>query len=262
MFEWIFDIPLVVTGPAIILLLCLFAVGGLIVVRRRLLPRLRIGGEDAELNGSIVHAVMVLYGLAVALIMVSVWEAYSDTSKIVSEEAASLAALYRDVSSYPEPIRFELQKELRDYTDQVIHGAWPLQRRGQVPTAGVEHMTRFQDVLDKFEPATEGQKILHAETLRAYNLLTQARRRRLDAVETGLPAVMWTVIIVGAFISLSIFFFFKVGDVRLHGILASLLAIFMGLAIFLIMSLDRPFRGDLGIKPKAYELVYDHLMKE
>ena len=262
MFEWIFDIPLFIMGPAIILMLCLFAVGGLIVVRRRLLPRLHIGAEDGELNGSIVHAVMVLYGLAVALIMVSVWETYSDTSKIVSEEAASLAALYRDVSSYPQPIRADLQKELRDYTDQVIHGAWPLQRRGQVPTAGVEHMSRFQAVLDKFEPGTEGQKILHAETLRAYNLLTQARRMRLDAVETGLPAVMWTVIILGAFISLSTFFFFKVEDVRLHGILASLLAIFMGLAIFLILALDRPFRGDLGIKPKAYELIYDHLMNE
>jgi hypothetical protein len=262
MFEWIFDIPLVITGPAIILSLCLFAVGGLTVVRRRVLPRLRTGGEEAELKGSVVHAVMVLYGLAVALIMVSVWETYSDVSKTVSEEATSLAALYRDVSSYPEPIRFDLQKELRDYTDQVIRGAWPVQRRGHVPTAGVEHMNRFQAVLDRFEPATEGQKILHAETLRAFNLTIQARRLRLDAVGTGLPAVMWIVIIVGAFISLSTFFFFKVEDARLHAILASLLAIFMGLAIFLILSLDRPFRGDLGITPEPYQLIYDHLMKE
>lgn len=262
MFEWIFDIPLVITGPAILLALCLFAVGGLTVVRRRVLPRLRTGGEEAELKGSVVHAVMVLYGLAVALIMVSVWETYSDVSKTVSEEATSLAALYRDVSSYPEPIRFDLQKELRDYTDQVIRGAWPLQRRGQVPTAGVEHMNRFQAVLDRFEPVTEGQKILHAETLRAFNLMIQARRLRLDAVGTGLPAVMWIVIIAGAFISLSTFFFFKVEDVRLHAILASLLAIFMGLAIFLILALDRPFRGDLGITPEPYQLIYDHLMKE
>jgi hypothetical protein len=261
LFEWIFDIPLVITGPAIILLLGLFAVGGLIVVRRRLLPRLRIGAEDGELNGSIVHAVMVLYGLAVALIMVSVWETYSDVSRTVSGEASSLAALYRDVSSYPESIRIELQNELRDYTDQVIHGAWPQQRRGQIPTAGVELMNRFQAVLDKFEPATEGQKILHAETLRAFNLVIQARRLRLDAVETGLPAVMWTVIVFGAFISLGTFFFFKVEDVRLHGILVSLLAVFMALAIFLILALDRPFRGDLGIKPRAYELIYEQLMK-
>jgi len=115
---------------------------------------------------------------------------YSDTSKVVSGEATALNALYRDVTSYPEPIRTELQGQLRDYTRYVIDDAWPLQRRGKVPGGGIERMTRFQSVLDKFEPVTEGQKFLHGETLRAYNLLIQSRRLRLDAVGTGLPNVM------------------------------------------------------------------------
>jgi hypothetical protein len=183
-------------------LLWLFAVIGLVVVRRRVLPRLRSQVADSEFAGAMLQSVMVFYGLAVALIAVSVWQTYSDVSKIVSGEASSLNALYRDVRSYPEPIRPDLQKEVRDYTDQVIHQAWPVQRRGQIPTAGVEHMSRFQAVLNKFEPATEGQKLLHGETLRAYNLMIQARRLRLDAVGTGLPAVMWAVVVAGAFIGL------------------------------------------------------------
>ena len=258
--EWVFDVPLWIAGPAIILSLCLFAVGGLTVVRRRLLPRLRVHAEDSELSGSIVHAVMVLYGLAVALIMVTVWETYSDVSKIVSGEASALSGLYRNVSSYPDPIRSELQKELRDYVDQVIHEAWPLQRQGQIPSRGVVHMDRFQAVLDTFEPVTERQKLLHGETLRAYDQMIQIRRLRLDAVKTGLPTVLWTVIVAGAFIALTTFFFFKVEDARLHGILVTLLAIFMGLVIFMIVALDRPFRGDLGLTPEPYQVIYDQLM--
>ena len=77
-------------------------------------------------------------------------------------------------------------------------------------------MTRFQVALTKFEPATEGQKLLHGETLRAYNDLIHSRRQRLGAVGTGLPSVMWAVIIIGAFISLSASFFFKVEDMRLE----------------------------------------------
>jgi hypothetical protein len=259
-FESLFDLSLLITGPAIVGLLCLFAVAGMLAVRRRVLPRLRIHLEDSEFTGAMMQCVMVFYGLAVALIAVSVSQTYSDVSKIISVEASSLNALYRDVTSYPEPIRLELQKELRDYTDQVIHAAWPLQRRGKTPTAGFAHMSRFQAVLDKFEPATEGQKILHAETLRAYNLLIQARRQRLDAASTGLPVVMWGVIVAGAFISLSAAFFFKVEDARLHAILVTLLAAFMGLVIFMILALDRPFRGDLGIGPEPYQLIYDQLM--
>lgn len=256
-----FDIPLWIAGLVIIGALCLFAVVGLLLVRRRVLPRLRIDGGDSEFTGSMMQSVMVFYGLTVALIAVTVFQTYSDTEKVVEGEATALNALYRDVTSYPEPLRAELQKGLRDYTDQVIHQAWPMQQKGQIPTKGLEHMTSFQALLTKFEPTTEGQKILHGETLRSYNLLIQTRRMRLDAVGTGLPKVMWAVIVVGAFISLTSSFFFKVEDTRLHLIEVLLLALFIGLVIFMILSLDRPFRGDLGIGADPYQLVYDQLMK-
>ena len=261
MFESLFDVPLWISGLVIIGTLCVFAAVGVLLVRRFLLPRLRLQSEDSEFTGAMMQSVMVFYGLAVALIAVTVFETYSETMQIVENEATAINAIYRDVTSYPEPIRTELQGDLRDYTDQVIHEAWPLQAQGKVPSRGIQHMTRFQEALTKFEPTTEGQKILHAETLRSYNHLIQARRMRLDAVGTGLPKVMWAVVVGGAFIGLSAAFFFKVEDARLHMIEVLLLAVFIGLIIFMILSLDRPFRGDLGIKADSYQLVYDQLMK-
>jgi hypothetical protein len=261
MLDFLFDLPLVIVGPAIIAALWLFALVGLLMVRRHVLPRLRIHHEDSELTATVVQSIMVFYGLAVALIAVSVFETHSDVSKIVSGEATALAALYRDVSSYPETVRPQLQNDLRDYVHYVIHEAWPLQRRGKVPGGGVERMSRFQVVLLSFEPATEGQKLLHGETLRAYNQMIQARRLRLDAGNTGLPGVMWTVVVAGAFLGLSSTFFFKVEHTHLQAIQVLLLATFIGLVIFMIFALDRPFRGDLGLPPDPYQLIYDQLMK-
>ena len=140
----LFDLPLLITGPAIVGSLCLYSVIGLLVVRRRVLPRLRIQVVDSEFSSAMLQSVMVFYGLAVALIAVSVWQTYSDVSKIISQEATAVAALYRDVSSYPQPIRPQLQKQLSDYVDYVIHQAWPMQQLGQVPTGGVELMTVFR----------------------------------------------------------------------------------------------------------------------
>lgn len=261
MFEFLFDLPLLITGPAIVGSLCLFAEVGLVVVRRLVLPRLRIREADSEFTGAMMQSVLVFYGLAVALMAVSVSQTYADVSKMISGEATALAALYRDVSSYPEPVRPRLQSELGDYVRYIIEEAWPLQRRGKVPGGGVAHMDRFQAILVGFEPSTEGQRLLHGETLRAYNQMIQARRLRLDAVNTGLPAVMWAVIVAGAMIALSASFFFKVEDARLHGIQALLLAVFIGLVIFMIFALDRPFRGDLGLGPDPYQLIYDQLMR-
>jgi ABC-type branched-subunit amino acid transport system permease subunit len=112
-----------------------------------------------------------------------------------------------------------------------------------------------------FEPTTEGQKLLHGETLHAYSQMIEARRLRLDAVNTGLPGIMWCVIIVGALVSLSSTFFFEIEDTRLQKIQVVLLTLFVGLIIFIIFALDRPFRGDLGLQPDAYRLIYDQLMK-
>jgi hypothetical protein len=262
MFDFLLDLPLVIIGLVIIGLLCLFGVFGLRIVRRYVLPRLHIESEDGHFIATIVHSVMVFYGLALALILVNVSETYTDTQKIVSAEATAGAILYRDVSSYPEPIRTQMQNELRDYTHYIIYETWPLQHHGQVPNGGVDLLNSFQATLISFEPATEGQKILHEEALHAYNQSIQARRLRLDAVTTALPGVMWMVIILGAFISLTSTFFFKVNSARLHAILVVLLAIFVGLIIFMILALDYPFRGGLGIPADPYQLIYDQLMKK
>ena len=261
MIDFLFTLPLAVAGLTILVALWLFAAIGLATIRRWVLPRLHIRVEDSQFKGTMVQSVMVFYGLAVALIAVSVWQTYSDVSKIVSEEATEMASLYRDVTGYPEPVRSRLQNELRNYADYVIHQAWPAQQRGETPKGGVVMMNRFQATLIPFEPVTEGQKLLHSETLRAYNQLIHARRLRLDAVETRLPAVLWLVVFVGAFISLSTSFLFKVEDLRLHGIMVILLATFIALIIFMIFALDRPFHGELGLSPEPYQLVYDQLMK-
>jgi hypothetical protein len=122
-------------------------------------------------------------------------------------------------------------------------------------------MNAFQKTMVAFEPTTESQKVVHGEAYRAYNVMIVDRRLRLDSVGTHLPGMLWSVVVVGALIGLSTTFFFKVDDVRLHCIQVSLLATFMGLVIFMILALDRPFRGDLGLTPEPYQLIYDQLMK-
>ena len=68
--DFIYDLPLAVNGTMLIVGLCLFAVSGLLLVRRFVLPRLRIHIDDSQFSGSLVQCVMVFYGLAVALIAV------------------------------------------------------------------------------------------------------------------------------------------------------------------------------------------------
>lgn len=258
--DFLYRLPLPLSAFIVIACLCLYSILGMLATRRWILNRLEMDDGESDFNGAMLQAVMVFYGLAVALIAVSVWETHAEVSSTVSHEASRIAGLYRDVSSYPEPKRAELQAELKGYTDYLIEEAWPMQQKGVYPTRGVDWLNRFQVSLTSFEPTKESEKALHAEALAAFNRLIDARRHRLDSMLVRLPPILWFIIHFGAIISLASAFFFRVRDVKLHGIQLTLLSIFIGLVVTLILAFDRPFLGDLGIDSGSYQLIRTQIM--
>ena len=100
MFDSLFNLPLVIVGAAILVLLCAFALGGLAIFGRYILPRLKLGPEESVFTSAMMQAVMVFYGLAVALIAVSVWQTYTDTAATISREATAVGVLYRQLAGY------------------------------------------------------------------------------------------------------------------------------------------------------------------
>lgn len=258
---WAYDIPSLVLALLMILTVMTVSLIGLVLVRRLLLPRLQFSDGINDAVSGTVQAIGVFYGITVGLIAVGVWNTNSSSADLVSREAASLGALYRDCSGYPEPARSKLQSGLRDYTHQIIEQAWPAQRQGRIIDSGTQMLNDFQVTLMSFEPATPGQTVLHGETLRAYNIMIGYRRQRIDAVGAGLSQVMWIVIWIGAAISIGVAYFFKIEDPKIHAILIALMAGFLAMVIFMIVVNDRPFSGKNGIPPDSYKLILDKLIE-
>jgi len=261
MIDFLMGLPLWVLGVVLNLWLMGFTLMALGVLRRWVFPRVRMTAEPAlYFTVGVMQAGFMLFGLIAALTAVSVWQRYETVSGVVSDEATAIASLYRDVSGYPPPHLEALEETLRGYTQQIIREAFPAHRAGKIPTTGVAFMNQLQSQLFAFEPKTEGQKILHAETLAQFNRVLQARRQRLDAVSTGLPIVVWWALLPGAMGCLVLSLFVPVEDTRHHVVLSALLSGFVAMVLFIIIALDRPFRGAMAITPQSYELVYEQLM--
>lgn len=235
---------------------------GLVLARRFLIPRLHYheGANDA-VSGT-VQAIGVFYGITVGLIAVGVWNTNSNASDLVSKEATSISALFRDVSGYPSPLREQLRANVREYTVFVINDAWPAQRqgKGQAIDKGTHILDEFQSMLFSFQPANESQVAIHGEALRGYNTLLEYRRLRIDAVSSGLSTVMWAVIWVGAAISIGIAYFFNIPDFKLHAILVFLMAAFLAMVLFMIVINDRPFFGVAGVSSDPYKLILERVI--
>lgn len=238
------------------------SIAGLVLTRRYLLPRLKLGEHVNEVVGGTIQSIGVFYGITLGLIAVGVWDTYSHAASLVSQEAANIGSLYRDVSGYPSPVHETLQNQLYDYARHIIEVEWPEQLEGKLPTSGNRLISKLQKTLVDFEPATDGKRALHSEALRAFNNLVESRRLRLDAVTGSLSGVMWMVILVGAAMSISVGYFFHVEDARLHAIMVSLMAGFLGIVVFLITTNDRPFMGDTSVSPLSYQLILEAIMGE
>lgn len=259
--DFLFSLPLWLLAIVLNVWLMAFALAGLWFARHFLLPRMRLGYDDAYYAAALVQSAMLLYGLIAALTAVGVWQRYTQVSDVVSSEATVIANLWRDLGGYPQPVREATRNTLRGYTEQIIRDAWPRQRQGQIPREGVDWMDRLQAQIFAFEPASESQKILHAETLRAFNELVQQRRQRLDSVQAGLPGVFWFTLLPGAMGCIVLCLFFNVPNARFQAILLLGLSGFLAMVLFVIIALDRPFRGAMAITADSYQLIYDHHMK-
>jgi hypothetical protein len=259
-FNWIYNLPLWLLAVFFIVFFLGVTWIGMLVIR----PRVhRWVGSDEGWNHVMGHVIAshgVLFGILLALLALGALENRTRLLDTVGREAASLKALYHDTSAYPEPLRSELTRHLGDYCVYVIEVAWPAQRRGVIPTEGVDRMNAFQDQLMAFEPVTKSQEILHAETLRQFNVFIEARRQRIYSAEHRLPGPMWWVVGVGAILGILLTLLLDIRRFFAHFVLAGSLALTTALVVFLLAALDQPLRGGIQVTPEAFELVRESMV--
>ena len=258
--EWFLNLPDWMVGILVTAFSVLIGVGGLLATRKWV-ARLHVTVSHNEAVSYYLSTVAIFYGIMLGLIAVGVWEGYDRARTAITLEAGAIAALYRDVSGYPDPERSRLQAELRDYTRYEIDVAWPLHRKGILRGGGMQRLWRLQDQLEAFEPRTEGQQALHEQTLNAFNDLIEKRSRHLDSITSHLPRPLWHFVLLGAVLSFAVTWFFEFKSFAMHLWMTAFFAALLGMEIHLLLIMNNPYRGSIGVGPEAFQLVYDMLMR-
>jgi hypothetical protein len=201
----------------------------------------------------------VIYGLLLGLLAVATYQNRLDVEKSNANEASSLSALYRNITAYPESSRTELQNLLKEHTRYLIEKAWPQQRKGIVPVEDVDRVAVLQARLAVFEPQTKAQELLHENTLRQFNTFYERRRERIYTLTSGIPAILWYTVAVGAIINMILLWLFDLRP-RAHWMLGGLIVFYLGTVISVIALMDHPYRGELGLSPDAFQIIYHQVM--
>lgn len=255
---WLYELPTWLMGLLIVIVFTAISVAGLYATRRFVTA---ITGPRPGHNEGVdayIAAAAVFYGIVAGLIAVAAWEQYSSYDDKVTQEAAAVGMLYRDVATYPEPYGSTLGKELRAYTQAVIDG-WPLLQHGGVPPQPADLLNAFQATFYSFEPKSERERIVHAAALDEFERMIELRRLRLHDKDAGLPAAMWTVVVIGGMLTVFLTYFLALERFRVHLVMTIVSGILVSLLIFMIAAVDHPFRGGVSIGAEAFQLVHDQL---
>ena len=257
---WVYSLPLWLFELLTVSFFVGFSLAG-VLATRRWVRRLHTERSHNDIVGFYLAGITVLYGVSLGLLAVAAWETYAATEAKVAQEAAALSGLYRSISSLPEPPRSLLQNDLRNYTRQVIDVGWPEQQRGIQPTENTVGLDKFQGDFDSFEPATEEQRILVADISREFEALEESRSIRLDSVLTELPPPLWALILLGALVCIVLTWFFHMESLKIHLWMTGLTAFLLALMVFMVASLDNPYRGTISVSSEPFERVYKQMTK-
>ncbi|WP_324678758.1 DUF4239 domain-containing protein [Hymenobacter sp. GOD-10R] len=258
--RWMYDLPTWLLGLLVVGLFVGLTLLGLRFFHSRLHRSALATLIDNGTVGWFFSGISLLYGLTLGLLTVATWGNFTESAAIASQEAASIAALYRDLAGYPVGQQAVLKAELRDYTRFIIEKSWAAQRQGKINDNENLVLETFQNDLLTTDLANNEHQALHAEALRMFNNMVELRRQRIESIGGSVPGVLWSVVLLGALATLGSSFLFSVQNFGLHAAMAGLLAAMVGLLIFLIIALDHPYWGEVSVTPEAYQRVLSNVM--
>lgn len=258
MFDWQYDLHAPTLMGLCVLLFVGFEWVGLILIRPFLYFLVRGQRNLNEMVGYLVGFYSVFYGLLLGLLIVAGYQNYVEVQADVVQEATDIATLFRVSQVLPAPVHQAVKANLVKYTQMAIAEEWPQQKAGVTPNSQSPIVAALQQALFSVEPATKREEIALDHAVQAFYELFQARRIRLNAATTHLPGILWYVVIMGGFLALVLVWLFD-ARVTLHFMLGGLLALFIATMIAVLMALDNPFSGDIGVTPEPLVLVQQYI---
>jgi hypothetical protein len=145
-----------------------------------------------------------------------------------------------------------VQDHCRIYADTVVHEEWELMQRARMSVKARRTALQLVRSLDAFEPETETQKAVFPLLLEQVRDLWDRRRERATMAQYGIPAIEWAALVIGAAVTVLFAGLFSVGNARLQTLLTSLVALVIGLNLYLVSLFGYPFAGELSVSVRPF----------
>jgi hypothetical protein len=243
------EVPVPVLGVGIVAAAVTISVLGLALVRRSI--ELSTLESHHDVAGFILAVIGVVYAVLLAFVVIAVWEQFEDAKADANHEAGLVGNLYRDTLLFRDRGE-EARRSLQRYARSVVELEWEQMAEHQRESRATDDaLNRVWGAYRALRPRSGTESAFYEEAVTTLHGASELREKRILNSGAELPGPLWLALIAGAVISIGFTYFFGVANFSAQVLMVSALASIVGLVLFLILSLDLPFTGDVGVGPSA-----------
>jgi hypothetical protein len=216
---------------------------GPVLVRRRYPLSLLV--KNNEIAGFKFATIGVIYAVILAFAIVAVWEKFSDAELRVLQETGASATIFR-IANGDEPEAVATRAALQHYLSTVVEDDWPKMARGAESRDATRALDAVYAAALRF---VDGRRpAIGVEIMKELGAITEARRGRLHLAMGVVPPALWVMLLSGALVTIGFTYFFGMENMRAQTAMIGALSFVVFLGLFIIMSYDHPFTGDVSVE--------------
>ena len=192
----------------------------------------------------------IIFGLFVAFTATQVWTDNEKAKTEIDREASALSSAVILAKSFPGGPEVQIRQLIRRYIADAAAQEWPMMAQGSAtPTAIPSVLADALQATLALNPSSEGQKTAQREIATALETALDARRQRILLSRSQVNLVKWSCLFMQAFCALVAIAMVHSDNKLASAIALGVFATGIAASILLILAHDRPFTGDLSIKP-------------
>ena len=205
-----------------------------------------------ELIGWQLTVLGTTYAVILGFMLYTVWTNFGLADTNASAEANSLVNVYQLAEGLPASQRIDLRKAAITYADTVVKSEWPAMARGDGHFAAEAAKDEMWRVLMTVKTASATESTAEDHAITELSAMSEHRRMRELASSSHLPGILWWVLLVGGFLTVTSACMFGAENMTLHTLQVAFFSLLISLILVAIADIDQPFRGTVHVSDAAF----------
>jgi len=191
-----------------------------------------------------------IFGLLVVFTIFQVWGDFDRARLAVDREASAIRTVVLLAASFPGEPETQIRNLVRRHIDEAVATEWPeMAKRSASLKVAPQALGELLQFSISLAPQSQGQIVAQRQIVAAVENAMDARRERINLSQSTVNWVKWSCMFAQAVCALVAVAMVHSDNRAAAAIAMAIFASGVAVCALLIASHDRPFTGEISVKP-------------